>query len=80
MAAARPAVSAPAPPKRLIQNPMQRALERMGLAGEDFADMAGPLGTTPRETIYAQGTLKLQHYLPMVDDVYRVVDAVVTHF
>ncbi len=78
MAAARPAVSAPAPPKRLIQNPMQRALERMGLAGEDFADMAGPLGTTPRETIYAQGTLKLQHYLPMVDDVYRVPVLIVT--
>jgi polyhydroxyalkanoate synthase subunit PhaC len=65
-------------PQRLIQNPMQRALERMGLAGEDFADLAGALGTTPRETIYTQGTLKLHHYVPLVDNVYRVPVLIVT--
>ena len=72
-----PRTEAPVP-LRLIQNPMHRALARMGLAGEDFADMTGALGTTPRETIYTQGTLKLQHYLPMVDDVYRVPVLIVT--
>ncbi len=65
-------------PRRLIQNPMHRALERMGLAGDDFADMAGALGTTPRHTIYTQGTLKLQHYVPQVDNVYRVPVLIVT--
>jgi polyhydroxyalkanoate synthase subunit PhaC len=65
-------------PQRLIQNPMHRTLERMGLAGEDFADMAGALGTTPRETIYAQGTLKLHHYLPMEGSVYRTPVLIVT--
>ena len=63
---------------RRLPNPMQRALERMGIATEDFADMAGPLGVTPKETIHVQGTLKLHHYLPLADSVYRVPVLIVT--
>lgn len=61
-----------------LGNPMQRALERIGIQSEDFAEMAGPLGVTPKETIYAQGTLKLHHYLPLTDEVYRVPVLIVT--
>jgi hypothetical protein len=57
---------------------MQRALARMGLEARDFATMAGPLGVTPKETIHASGTLKLHHYKPLVDTVYRVPVLVVT--
>jgi polyhydroxyalkanoate synthase subunit PhaC len=67
----------PAQPSRL-PNPMQQALARMGIETEDFADMAGPLGVTPRETIHTHGTLKLHHYLPLTDSVYRVPVLIVT--
>jgi polyhydroxyalkanoate synthase subunit PhaC len=54
-----------------LPNPVQAVFERMGLPGTDFAGLAGPLGVTPRETVFAQGTLKLHHYHPMADSVYR---------
>src|SRR5258706_10860851 len=59
-------------------SPMQRSLAAMGLPTEEFTDMAGPLGVTPRETIHAQGTLKLHHYKPLVESVYRVPVLMVT--
>lgn len=61
-----------------MPNPMQRALQRMGIDAEDFADKAGPLGVTPKETIHCRGTLKLQHYKPLADSVYRVPVLIVT--
>ena len=61
-----------------LPNPMQRALQRMGIETEDFADMAGPLGLTAKETIHARGTLKLHHYTPLADSVYRVPVLIVT--
>ena len=61
-----------------LQNPLQHALARLGLETEDFADMAGPLGVTPKTTIYTQGTLKLHHFKPMVESVYRKPILVVT--
>ena len=61
-----------------LGNPMQRALERMGIDAEDFASITGELGVTPKETIYAQGTLKLNHYKPLSDNVYRVPVLIVT--
>ena len=64
--AARPAAMSALP------NPVQRTLERMGLPGTDFAELTGPLGATPKDTIYAQGTLKLHHFRPMCQSVYRV--------
>lgn len=69
---ARPAVLPSLP------NPVQRTLERMGLPGTDFADLTGPLGATPKDTIYAQGTLKLHHFRPLSDSVYRVPVLIVT--
>ncbi len=61
-----------------LRNPMQRALERMGIDAEDFASITGELGVTPKETIYAQGTMKLHHYRPLASDVYRVPVLIVT--
>ncbi|WP_158268418.1 alpha/beta fold hydrolase [Limnohabitans sp. Hippo4] len=57
---------------------MQRTLERIGLPGTDFADLTGPLGATPKNTIHAQGTLKLHHFKPLTDNVYRVPVLIVT--
>lgn len=61
-----------------LPHPIQRTLARMGLPAEDFDQMAGPLGVTPKDTIHAQGTLKLHHYRPLVESVYRTPVLVVT--
>ncbi|MFM8609317.1 MAG: alpha/beta fold hydrolase [Burkholderiaceae bacterium] len=61
-----------------LANPVQRTLERMGLPAADLAGLTGPLGVTPKDTIYAQGTLKLHHFRPQCDSVYRVPVLVVT--
>ena len=61
-----------------LPNPVQRTLERMGVPTADLADLTGPLGATPRDTIYAQGTLKLHHFRPQCDSVYRVPVLIVT--
>ena len=59
-------------------SPVLRALAASGLPTEEFSQMTGPLGATPKETIYAQGTLKLQHFKPLADSVYRVPVLIVT--
>ncbi len=61
-----------------LGNPLQHALARMGLELPDHAALAGPLGVTPRETVLSIGTLKLHHYKPLVDSVYRVPVLIVT--
>ncbi|MGQ0503411.1 MAG: alpha/beta fold hydrolase [Panacagrimonas sp.] len=33
---------------------------------------AEPVAVSPKEVVYARGTLRLWHYLPMTDEVYRV--------
>ena len=73
----RPSSSRPATLPSL-PNPVQSTLERMGLPGTDFADLTGPLGATPKDTIYAQGTLKLHHFRPQCESVYRVPVLIVT--
>jgi polyhydroxyalkanoate synthase len=67
----------PAAPRTLPQ-PAQPALARLGLEREDYGAMAGHLGVTPKETIHVHGTLKVQHFLPMSDSVYRVPVLIVT--
>jgi len=61
-----------------LPNPVQRTLERMGLPAADLAGLAGPLGVTPKDTLYAQGTLKLHHFKPQCSEVYRVPVLIVT--
>jgi len=31
-----------------------------------------PVGLTPKEVLYERGTLRLYHYLPQADEIYRV--------
>lgn len=71
-------MSVHASPAGGLPNPVQSLFERMGLPGTDFKGLSGPLGTTPRETIHVQGTLKLHHYLPQCDSVYRTPLLIVT--
>jgi len=50
----------------------ERALAR-NLKGLDYFTTAGPrLGATPRDVLVERGTMRLSHYHPRVDDVYRV--------
>ena len=72
MAAPRPAAL------HALPNPVQRTLERIGLPAADFAGLAGPLGVTPKHTIDTHGTLKLHHFTPQTDEVYRVPVLIVT--
>ena len=49
-----------------------RALKR-NLKGLDYFTTAGPqLGASPKDVLIERGTMRLYHYLPRVDDVYRV--------
>jgi polyhydroxyalkanoate synthase len=61
-----------------LPDPLRRVLMRMGIAAKDYAELAGPLGITAKETIHARGTLKLHHYRPLADSVYRVPVLIVT--
>jgi polyhydroxyalkanoate synthase len=58
--------------------PLLRALAASGRPAQPFAELAGPLGVTPKETIHAEGTLKLQHFRPLAESVYRVPVLIVT--
>ncbi|NOT53599.1 MAG: alpha/beta fold hydrolase [Deltaproteobacteria bacterium] len=51
---------------------VDRALQRHipGLGSLD--ELTGELGTTPKDVIYNQGTLKLYRYRPLCDEIYRV--------
>ena len=49
-----------------------RALQR-NLKGLEYFTTAGPqLGATPKDVLIERGTMRLYHYRPLVDDVYRV--------
>ena len=50
----------------------ERALQR-NFKGLDYFTTTGPqLGASPKDVLIAQGTMRLYHYRPRVDDVYRV--------
>ncbi|MDB5696749.1 MAG: Poly-beta-hydroxybutyrate polymerase [Sphingomonas bacterium] len=49
-----------------------RALQR-NLKGLEYLTLSGPqLGATPKDVLIERGTMRLYHYRPLVDDVYRV--------
>ena len=50
----------------------ERALQR-NFKGLDYFTTSGPqLGASPKDVLIARGTMRLYHYRPRVDDVYRV--------
>ena len=54
------------------QREFDRAMRR-NLAGLGYFTTSGPtLGATPKDVLIERGTMRLYHYHPRVDDVYRV--------
>ena len=50
----------------------ERAMQR-NLKGLDYFQTSGPtLGATPKDVLVERGTMRLYHYHPRTDDVYRV--------
>ncbi|HEX2889454.1 PHA/PHB synthase family protein [Vineibacter terrae] len=55
-----------------IQTEVQRAIQRSIKGVEYFASPAPVLGSTPKDVIHARGTMKLYHYRPLAEELYRV--------
>ena len=70
--------SPPASPTGRMPSPAGMLLARMGIDIPDLETLPGPLGTTPKDTIFTHGTLKLHHYRPLAEEVYRVPVLIVT--
>ena len=65
---------ASAPPEVLdrARVEFERALQR-NLKGLDYFSSSAPvLGATPKDVLIERGTMRLYHYRPRVDDVYRI--------
>lgn len=55
-----------------MRTAVQRAIQR-ALVGMEYISLGdAETGATPKDTLYARGTLKLYHYRPLSDEVYRV--------
>lgn len=51
---------------------MDKTIQR-GVKGFDYVRSgAAEVGLTPKDLVYEQGTLRLYHYLPVADEVYRI--------
>src|ERR1700740_3171150 len=55
-----------------IQSEVQRAILRGVKGVEYFATSGPPLGATPNDTLSTRGTMRLYHYRPLADEIYRV--------
>jgi polyhydroxyalkanoate synthase subunit PhaC len=55
-----------------IQTEVQRAIQRSIKGVEYFASSGPPVGSTPKDTVLARGTMRLHHYRPLADEIYRV--------
>lgn len=51
---------------------VERAIERNALGIDPIPDVALEFGPTPKDTIHSRGTLKLYHYRPVCEEIYRV--------
>jgi polyhydroxyalkanoate synthase len=55
-----------------IQSEVQRAILR-SIKGAEYFSTSGPsLGSTPKDMLHARGTMRLYHYRPMTEEIYRV--------
>jgi polyhydroxyalkanoate synthase len=60
------------PLAELVRREVERTLRR-SIKGLEYLSTGDPeVGTTPRELVYQRGTLRLYHYLPQAEEVYRV--------
>jgi polyhydroxyalkanoate synthase len=55
-----------------MQTFVQRAIDRGRRSFELATASPEPVGLTPKDVLYSRGTLRLYHYHPMSDEVYRV--------
>ena len=55
-----------------IQQEVQRAIQRSVKGVEYFASAAPVVGTTAKDVLHSRGTMKLYHYRPLADEIYRV--------
>lgn len=63
-----------APPEigQRVRAEVERTIQR-AVKGLEYISTGDPgVGLTPRDTIYSRGTLKLYHYRPMAEEVYRI--------
>ena len=62
----------PAAVESRVRQEIDRSIQR-AVKGLEYISTGDPgVGLTPKDTIYSRGTLKLYHYRPMADEVYRV--------
>src|ERR1700741_4138805 len=55
-----------------IQSEVQRAILR-SVKGVEYIASSGPaLGSTPKDILSIRGTMRLYHYRPLADEIYRV--------
>ena len=55
-----------------IQSEVQGAIQH-SIKGVEYISTSGPsLGSTPKDILAVRGTMKLYHYRPMADEIYRV--------
>lgn len=55
-----------------VRAEIERAIQR-GIKGLEYISTGDPaVGLTPKDAIYSRGTLRLYHYWPQTDEVYRV--------
>ncbi len=56
-----------------MRREIERAVQRSLRGGDVLAGRDEPeVGLTPKDTVYAHGTLRLYRYRPVVDEVYRI--------
>ena len=55
-----------------IQDEVQRAILRSVKGVEYFASSGPALGSTPKDILSIRGTMRLYHYRPLADEIYRV--------
>lgn len=55
-----------------VRDIVDQAIERSVKGLEFITSPAPSVGNTPKEVLYERGTLRLYHYLPQADEVYRV--------
>lgn len=55
-----------------IQTEVQRAIQR-SIKGVEYFTSSGPaVGSTPKDILAARGTMRLYHYRPLTDEIYRI--------
>lgn len=55
-----------------VRQVVDQAILRSVKGIEFITSSAPPVGLTPKEVLYERGTLRLYHYLPQADEIYRV--------